>query len=78
MSTLQIDVTLGREFPNWILRLILRKSLIKRFSLKRLLFGLDHFELNDFFLPKKGSNLQNAPQKCQDIRFCIQTRRPNY
>jgi hypothetical protein len=79
MSTWQIDVTLGREIQNWyfswILHLTLRKSLIQRFSLKRLLFGLHHFELNDYFLAKKGLNLQNGPQKCQDMRFCIQTRR---
>jgi hypothetical protein len=44
------------------------------FSLKRLLFGLDHFGLNDYFTAKKGSNLQNDLQNCQDMKFCIQTR----
>jgi hypothetical protein len=39
------------------------------FSLKRLLFGLDHFELFDYFLAKKGSNLQSGPKKCQDMRI---------
>jgi hypothetical protein len=27
------------------------------------------------FFAQKGSNLQNGLQKCQDMRFCIQTRR---
>jgi hypothetical protein len=47
---------------------------LKRFSLKRLLFGLDHLELYDYFLAKKRSNLQNGLQKCQDIRFVIKRR----
>jgi hypothetical protein len=50
---------------------ISKKNLIQRFSLKRLLFGLDQFELYDYFLAKKGSNLQYGPQKCQDMRLCI-------
>jgi hypothetical protein len=69
------NVTLGRDFQNWyfswILHLIIRKSLIKRFSLKRLLFGQDHFELNDYFFAKKWSNLQNGPQKCQTMIFVL-------
>jgi hypothetical protein len=47
-----------KEFQNfkisWILHPFPRKNIIQRFSL---LFGLDDFELYDYFLAKKESNL---------------------
>jgi hypothetical protein len=51
-----------------------KKTRITFFS-KTSPFWSDHFELYYYFLAKKGSNIQNGPQKCQDMRFCIQTRR---
>jgi hypothetical protein len=66
---------MGREFKNWyfkcILPTILRKSLIQSFSLEHLLIGLDHFELYDSFLAKKGQIYKTTFKICI-IRFYIQ------
>jgi hypothetical protein len=48
-----------------------KKSHITFFS-KTSPFWFRPFWTLRLFLAKKGSNLQNGPQKCQDMRFCIQ------
>jgi hypothetical protein len=59
------NVIMGQEFQNWYSFFLNFTSVSKKKTHKTF--------SHDYFLAKKGSNLENGLQKCQDVRFCVQT-----